>query len=75
MRQEFRIDSNWETINTKSIQIGSDKTIIIENTPDLTYIRLESNKTIRREHWLHNMTMEDIDAKLDEIIESMLRND
>lgn len=73
--RDYRVDSNWKTINSKSIQLGPDKTIIIENTPDLTYIRLESNRAIRREYWLHNMTMEDIDAKLDGIIESMLRND
>lgn len=75
MRQEFRVDSNWETINTKSIQIGPDKTIIIEHTSDLTFIRVESKGVIGRKYWLHNMTMEEIDAKLDNIIEAMLRDD
>lgn len=72
--RDYRVDSNWETINSKSIQLGPDKTIIIENTPDLTYIRLESKGVIGRKYWLHNMTMEEIDAKLDSIIESMLRD-
>lgn len=72
MEKEFRVDSDWKVVNSKSIQIGADKTIIIEHTPDLTYIRVESNKVIGREYWLHDITMEEIDAKLDNIINSML---
>lgn len=73
MDKNFRVDSNWETVNTKSIQIGPDKTIIIEHIPNLAFIKVENKGVVGRKHWLHNITMEEIDTQLDDIIELMLK--